>query len=545
MDPILHRPAPAAILMDSTAAPRSAPPVERASFPLRLACVDTGSNAIRFLACEFRDTTRYRVLHSERVPVRLGHQVFLNGRLAAETMDAAVQAFRSFRERMDELGIQHHRAVATSAVREARNGIMLVERIARETGIRLELITGSEEARLVHLAVGSRIPLSGGQWILADLGGGSVEVSLVDDSGMLWMESHTMGSVRLLEELSQADQNPGQFSRLLEEYVGILRIPAPARYWEPSGFIATGGNIESLAGLAAAQPDEQGVSTLPVGDLRRAIQVLASLSFRDRMERLGLREDRADVILPAGMVYLRLAELCGARTILVPHVGVKEGILLDLVQDLTAHESHEARQEAQLTQAAVALGRRYMFDEPHGLHVATLALSLFDQLRDLHGLGAQDRLLLRAAAILHDVGTFVALKKHHKHSLYIISRSELPGLSAEEMLVVANVARYHRKSGPAPHHHEYMRLPPTARVRVDQMAALLRLADALDQQRRQAVTGVRTSVRGLELHLTLEGRGDLMLERWAVTRRRSLFEEIFGLRIVVSGHSAGDGAGPE
>ena len=259
-------------------------------------------------------------------PVRLGHQVFVNGRLAAETMDAAVKAFVSFRDQMDALEIRHLRAVATSAVREARNGALLVERIHRDSGIRLEIITGSEEARLVHLAVGSRIDLTGGQWIMADLGGGSVEVSLVDDSGMLWTESHTMGSVRLLEELSSVDQNPGQFQRLLQEYVAVLRIPAPARYWEPSGFIATGGNIEALAKLTAAQPDDRGVSSVPIDDLQSAIELLSRLSYRDRMERLDLREDRADVILPAGMVYLRLAELCGAKTILVPHVGVKEGI---------------------------------------------------------------------------------------------------------------------------------------------------------------------------------------------------------------------------
>ena len=503
------------------------------SFPLRVAAVDTGSNAIRFLAMEFRDANRAEILASERVPVRLGHQVFLSGRLAAETMDAAVRAFASFREQIDALGIQHVRAVATSAVREARNGPLLVERIHRDAGIRLEIITGSEEARLVHLAVGSRISLSGGQWILADLGGGSVEVSLVDDSGMLWAESHTMGSVRLLEELSSADQNPGQFQRLLQEYVALLRIPAPARYWEPAGFIATGGNIEALAKLAAAQPDERGVSTVPIADLKAAIEILSRLSYRERMERLDLREDRADVILPAGLVYLRLAELCGARSILVPHVGVKEGILLDLVHDLTAHESHEEKQEGQLSQAAVALGRRYMFDEAHGQHVAKLALSLFDQLQDLHGLDSHDRLLLKVAAILHDCGTFISFKKHHKHSLYIISRSELPGLYTEDMLVAGNVARYHRKSSPAPHHHDYMRLPQTARVRVDQMAALLRLADALDRQRRQGVGDVKATAHGLELRLHTSGDGDLLLERWAVTQRKNLFEEIFGLKVVV------------
>jgi exopolyphosphatase / guanosine-5'-triphosphate,3'-diphosphate pyrophosphatase len=263
-----------------------------------VAAVDTGSNAIRFLAARFVAPGRFLEMESERVPVRLGHQVFLRGRMASTAMDAAVQAFVHFRERMDALGIEHYRAVATSAVREARNGPLLTERIQRESGIRLEVITGGEEARLVHAAVGSRIDLTGGKWVMVDLGGGSVEISLVDDAGMLWSESHTMGSVRLLEEVSEGADDPGRLQRLLEEYVSILRIPAPAQYWAPSGFIATGGNIEALARLAAAHPDDAGVSRLPVRDLEAAIQLLTRLSYRERMAQLNLRDDRADVILP-------------------------------------------------------------------------------------------------------------------------------------------------------------------------------------------------------------------------------------------------------
>jgi len=504
-----------------------------ATFPLRLACVDTGSNAIRFMAAEFREADRFTELEYERVPVRLGHQVFLRGRLAPRTMDAAIAAFVSFRQHLETLDIPHHRAVATSAVREARNGDLLVERIHRESGIRLEVITGAEEARLVHRAVASRIDLSGGKWVLVDLGGGSVEVSLVDDAGMLWSESHTMGSVRLLEELSEAAKEPGRFRQLLDEYVSVLRIPSPAQYWAPSGFIATGGNIESLAKLAAAPTDPAGVSHLPVDDLEALIQLLTRLSYRERMDQLDLRSDRADVILPAATVYLRLAREAGVSHILVPHVGVKEGLLLDLAHTLTSSDQGRGSLEAQLSQSAISLGRRFMFDEAHGVHVGHLAVRLYDLLSELHGLGARDRQLLLAAAILHDIGTFISFKKHHKHSLYLIYRSELPGLTPTENLVVANVARYHRKSHPQPHHSEYMKLPAEDRVRVDQLGAILRVADALDRQHRQLVAEIEMEVRGLELRLTLHGEGDLLLERWALSRKKGLFEETFGYQVSV------------
>ncbi len=515
--------------VDST--PTSANP--QVEYPQLIGCVDTGSNAIRFLVAEFHSPTRFTSVVYERIPIRLGHQVFLNGRLALDTMDATVAAFARFRATLDELGVKRFRAVATSAVRESQNGAVLVGRIQREAGIDLEVISGSEEARLVHTAVAQKIDLSDGQWILCDVGGGSVEVSLVDDVGMLWAESHTMGSVRLLEVLSGAQDDPGRFQRLLTEYISVLSLPSPATYLTPRGFIATGGNIEALADLTASTPDEDGVARLAVDDLRSAIETLSPLSYRDKVENFQLREDRADVILPAAMVYLRIAELAGATSIFVPHVGVKEGILLDLMDDLAAHRGYEERQMRQLTSAAVVLGRRFLFDERHGLQVARLASTLFDQLSGLHGLGFTDRMILQAAAILHDVGLFISYKRHHKHSLYILLQSELPGLSELDMLLMANVARYHRKAGPTPHHEDYMRLPPAERMRVDQLAGILRLADALDRQHLAKVTEVQAEVRAMELVLDIKGEGDLLLERWAIARKKSVFEETFGLRVRV------------
>jgi exopolyphosphatase / guanosine-5'-triphosphate,3'-diphosphate pyrophosphatase len=503
-------------------------------FPFRVGCVDAGSNAIRFLAAEFTSPREFETLAYERVPVRLGHQVFLTGRLAAHAMDGAVEAFSSFREQMKDLNLQSFRAVATSAVREAKNGMELVERLREDVGIELEMISGSEEARLVHLAVASRVELTRGQWILADLGGGSVEVSLVDDMGMLWSESHTMGSVRLLEELSEAQADPKGFRALLADYVSALRIPAPAQYWSPAGFVATGGNIEALASLAVSPRNAGGVARLPVPDLGAAIDLLSRLSYAERISQLGLKEDRADVILPAAMVYFHLARLAKADAILVPGVGVKEGILLDLVDEALSVSGHELRQEHQLTKAAISLGRRFMFDEAHGLHVARLALSLFDQLQSHHHLGKADRRLLLAASILHDIGGFISHKRHHKHSLYVISNSELPGLSPMEMLMVANIARYHRKNIPRDRHPDFIRLSEKDRARTIALAGILRVADALDRAHLQHVKSVEVSMAAGVVNLNVQGAGDLLLERWALEGKKDLFERAFRRTIVVA-----------
>jgi len=510
--------------------PRGAPVGLDIEFPVRVACVDMGSNAIRFLAAEFTSENEYLALDGERAPVRLGHGVYLSGRLDPAAMDAAIAALAGFRNKMDALGIGDYRAVATSAVRESSNREEFIARILDETGLRIEAISGSEEARLVHLAVARRVPLGNRMWLLADLGGGSVEVSLVDQHGTYWSESHTMGSVRLLEELTEAGTDPGRFQRLLAEYISVLKVPDMPEERQLAGYVATGGNIETLAKLGGF-PDELSVSHLPVESLRTIIEQLARLSYRERVDQLGLREDRADVILPAAMVYERLADLAGTDEILVPHVGIKEGVLYDLVSELVGHRDHEDRQEREVLASALSAGRKYHFDSDHAMLVSKLSLRLFDQLRSLHGLGAADRRILQAAALLHDIGQFVSFKGHHKHSQYLISHTELPNFSDHEMQLVANVARYHRKAHPAEHHPDFTALDENDRIRVTRLAALLRVADALDREHVQRVTDLTAKLGENELTLWLDGTGGLLLEGWSLKKKANLFHRLFGRKV--------------
>lgn len=511
----------------------SAPAPSRVSpFPLRIAAIDVGSNALRLSVAEFADATHYTVLEEERCPVRLGHQVFRTGRLDPAAQNEAIEALRFFATRLQAHEVARSRAVATSAVRESADGERFVQRVRKRTGVRLEVITGTEEARLIHLAVADRVPLADGRWMLMDLGGGSVEVSLVDAGGILWSESHTMGSVRLLEELADADDPPARVRQLLADYTSTLRVRHAVGSEPVRGLIATGGNIESLARMAGSEdPANPGIRVLPVMRLEEVIAQIAGLSVRERIEQLGLREDRADVILPAALVYERVAKLAGVREIHVPNIGLREGVLLDLADDAATHLSHEDRQQASAIAGALELGRRYEFDEPHAVQVARLAGSLFDGLRELHRLGADDRRILLAAAILHDIGQFVSNRKHHKHSQYLISHAELPGFSPREIEMVANTARYHRRRAPSPHHELYMRLAPGERKRVSRLAALLRLADALDREHQSRVRELRPELRKRKLVLHVDGDGDLLLERWAVAKKGDLFTELFGREV--------------
>jgi exopolyphosphatase/guanosine-5'-triphosphate,3'-diphosphate pyrophosphatase len=249
------------------------------------------------------------------------------------------------------------------------------------------------------------------------------------------------------------------------------------------------------------------------------------------MERFALRADRADVIVPAALLYERVAVLAGVDEILVPHVGVKEGLLLDLVEDLAGPGAHATRLERQAFDGALALGRRFRFDEPHARHVSRIALSLFDQLAELHGLGEADRRILLVAAALHDVGQFISYRRHHKHSLYLIQNSDIPTIASDERALVALVARYHRRAEPRGEHYLYQDLKATARLRVRKLAAILRIADALDREHLQRVVTVRVRQHGAELLLDVEGHGDLLLEQWALRRKARMFNAVFETQI--------------
>ena len=505
---------------------------------MRVASIDVGTNAIRFLAAEFEDDASYRVIEETRLPLRMGHGVFNGDGIEPEMAAAAAEGLAQFSLRMKELSIARYRAVATSAVRESANRRAFLRRVRARAGLRLEVISGSEEIRLVHAAVRRRLSMGPQPWVLVELGGGSVEIALANDTRVIWCETHAMGAVRLLELFSKSAEEPRGFSRLVEEYVATIRLPTRLMEGKATGFIATGGNIEALVRVKSGGEPGDGLARLTRQDLHELTRTLSRMSVEERMRQYQLRPDRADVIVPAAIVYEHLADLVGADSIYVPGGGIREGIVFELMERLTARQ--DVRERNAVDDAAT-LGRKYNLDEVHARHVAHLASLLFDQLRDLHGLGVRDRRLLAAAAVLHDVGDYVSFKGHHKHSQYLISRSELPGFTPTEMYLIGNIARYHRKGPPSILHQDFAMLSPVDRDKVRMLAALLRVADALDKEHRQKIRDLQVSVKEREVRIRAAGADEVLLEQWALRKKDDLFRDVFGKDVTLA--TAGEDAG--
>jgi exopolyphosphatase / guanosine-5'-triphosphate,3'-diphosphate pyrophosphatase len=497
-----------------------------------LAAIDVGSNALRLIIGSVDAAKNFTPVDNLREPVRLGADVFSNGGLISDsTIDQAAAAFKRFKEAMDQRGVVFSRAVGTSALRDAVNRDKFLDRIEQQSGIQLEVISAEEEARLLHLAVSKKINLKNRTAMLIDIGGGSTEVTLVVDGAIFSTESYKLGAVRLLHVLDERKAGARRFVQLVQEYVQATRqrLKREIGSKKIDLFVATGGNVETLGSLRKELLRGEKDTSIDVDELDSLVRKLQALSYEERIQQLRLRPDRADVIVPASIILQHIVQVAGVEEVLLPKVGLKDGLLWDLLldQDDEGHRAH--RDEA--VASALQVGRKFMFDEQHATAVAKFAVQLFDQTRALHNLGLDQRPLLEVAALLHDIGTFVSPNDHHKHSHYLILASPLIGLNQAQKAIVANVARYHRKSLPKPQHDTYRVLSSKERILVSKLAAILRIADAMDTEHASRVKSFSAEYKKPNLQFSLRGEGDLLLEKWAMIKKGEMFEEVFGVRV--------------
>lgn len=451
--------------------------------PVRVAAIDAGSNAIRLAIAEANTAADLAVIETERSAVRLGHRVFLKHRLDSRTISQAVDTFRRFRRLLDRFQVHSYRAVATSAVREARNRRILLGGIRRHAGLRLEVIGASEEARLVRHAVVKALEGHRSPRLIFDLGGGSLEISLLHATGVERTFALPLGTVRLMESQGIGDRISSRQQRLIHDHVLASLVSAwPDPPDMADGLVvACGGNAEALARLTGAAP-LHGVPVLQMGRLKRMLPEILQLDVRGRMKTFGVRRDRADVMVIAAIVFTTLAEWLHLRSALVPGVGVREGLLLDLAGSLFRRRETpaEARRAARLLADARKFAASLHCDMRRAEATRQLAASLFDQLAPVHGLPADLRVPLEAAATLHDIGRAVNPAGRQKHGEYLVRHGVLPGLAGPSRELVACLVRYQDTVEPALRHKLYASFSPLERRQLRILAGLLRIAVALN-----------------------------------------------------------------
>lgn len=496
---------------------------------IHIAAIDVGSNAMR-LGIAVQDEKRLpQLILRHREPVRLGHDAFTTGVLSEATCQDAIEAFHQFRRILDQHHVTRLRGTATSAMRDSRNGRDLVRRIEEETGIKLDVISGEEEARLVHYSIMHRADLSDKLALLIDIGGGSVEVTLCDDGEIIAAQSFKIGTVRLLEMLGEGDDFQALLSEYLDgarkklkELIGIRKVDVA---------IGTGGNVGALGELGVRLFNKSDATELSRKELKEIIRKLESLSFEQRMEELELRPDRADVILPAAMVIYEIMELGKTKCLQIPDASLLDGVMLDMVESESG-AMHSSRRN--LLAWARSLKKKYHVDQRYAKETSRLALQLFDHTTGrLHSWNNRDRLLLEIAARVHEIGMYVRIGGYHRHAAYLISASPLLGIRDDEKAVMAQIVRYQRKAAPDQDHADYARLSEVDQQKVLQLSAILRLAIALNKERRDRVQCLSIEHDEDVLALQISGAGDLLLERWAALKTDDYFHMAFGCHLKV------------
>ena len=503
------------------------------------AVIDIGSSAIRMVVAEVAATGAIRILDRADRPVPLGHDVFGSGTASRTTIGASLEALASFQELLRGWGIgsEETAVIATSALREAENRDTFVDRVALRTGLDVRVIDGVEENRLTYLsavhAIKAAIPgFARSNSLIMQIGTGSTEFMLLRRGRMAFVHSLKLGSARMEGMLRPVQSDPERLRRVLSETVAPTReaLSHEQPLQHIRRFVAAGGVIRLAASRSGRRIAEH-CSLIERPALQALIRRLQPLRVEELVQRLEIPYEDAEGILPDLIVYDLFLESTAAQQVIVPELSIREGVLLSAAFD---DERSRREFELQTIASALSVARKYHAEDPHVRHVTKLALRLFDLLTDDHGLGARERLLLHVAALLHEVGKLIKASGHHRHGAYIVANTEVFGIDEGDTAVVANVVRYHRRALPQMSHPMYAGLSRRQRLVVNKLAAILRVADALDVSHLGRIDRFDAERSTDLLRLKCGYHGDLSLERMALARKADLMEHVFGLRVELS-----------
>jgi exopolyphosphatase/guanosine-5'-triphosphate,3'-diphosphate pyrophosphatase len=516
--------------------PDPTPAPDPATAGTRIAAIDVGSNSIRLVVAEVLTSGGYRVLDEERENTRLAAALTKTGRLDPKAADSTVTVLRNFLSIAAGYGVNQVRAIGTSALRDAEDGPEFCDRVRKELKLSIEVISANEEARLAFLSVARAFDISGRRVAVADIGGGSTEIVLASSGLVDQVYETKLGAVRVAEECGVTGRSSEKRVQKLRDFIDrALKKEFRKPPFVPDMLFGTGGTFTALASIIMAR---QGLAGQPMwgfrvsrAQIRHLVADLANMSLERRCKVVGLSPQRADIIVAGLAIIERIMRKLGANVVQVHTRGVRDGLMLTMVQQLPTPPTvpTEDRRTA-IEEFAKSCG----VDLPHARQVARIAGSLWQQLATPLGLKLDDRELIESAALIANVGYLINFDGHHKHSYHLIVNSELPGFERRQLQILANVARYHRGTRPKKRHENFTDLSVEDQKRVCELAAILRLALALDRTHQQHVGEVRARVRDDVVRIVVQSEDEANVDLWAAERKVDLFEKVFGRRVCFS-----------
>lgn len=509
---------------------------ESADKPTRIAAIDIGSNSIRQIIADVSPNGSIRVIDELKAAPRLGAGVERTGRLGEVAMQNALAALGRMAALAKQLGAKRTEVIATSAVRAASNGQLFLDLVREETGLRVKIVNGEDEAALSFRSALAHFDLGAGRAAILDIGGGSLELALSADGLVERLISLPLGAIRMTEEFLAGGRRKG-LKRLRKHVRRELAEHLSSRPWGGGKIICSGGTATNLAGIYLARMGMESARTIhgtvvSRGDLEHIIEILYSMSASERQGVPGLTPARADIIVAGLAVVAEVVGRLEARELVVSAYGIREGVLLEAarITPIVA-DPGEARERSVLQ-----LAERSHYESPHSKHVQELALQLFDSFGSRLGCRPAERKLLADAALLHDIGYHINYDKHHKHSYHLVQHAELLGMTPADQIIVANVARYHRGSEPKRRHINFGSLDDEMRDTIIRLSAILRVADGFDRGHAGAVERIRVRWTRRALRLTAvpnRRAGSIRLDLWGATRKSRLLSRVAGAPVEI------------
>lgn len=515
-----------------------------------LAAIDIGSNSIKLVVLKAAASDSFTIIFKEKEAVRLGQETLRRKSLSPDAVKRATDSINRLRAIAENRGAEKIYAVATASIREAENAQEFIAHVLAKTGVKVEILSAIEEARLVGIAAWKDQILRERETfetlLNIDIGGGSTELSIVRDGAPEELFSMKIGAVGLTERFLRNEPLTVEEIRDLRKEIRFA-LERPARElaginWQLS--TATSGTALALSlalGAQSRQTDDDEKLPKILGEIHFEKLVtlnksLAKLSAINRTKTFNLTTQRAEIIIAGGQILEGVMESLGINTIRPCEFALREGVLIDVLREMEEESMPALPDElSPRLRGTIALGRRFDFEETHALQVARLAENLFDQLAPIFNLTRHERTLLSAAAILHDIGYHIAHSEHHKHSLYLIRYSELTGFTEAERLVIANVARYHRGALPKEKHADFMQLNDEEKQIVWKLGSILRIADALDRGYENAVQDIKVTKRETGVHIEMMSDDDCIAELQAANSNKAeMFEVGFSCKLSFS-----------
>lgn len=497
---------------------------------MNIAIVDVGSNNIKLEIFEVNTEGLSHLVFSEKFPARLGADVFLTRKLRSENVEVAIGALKEIRRITQEFKCKQTVALATAALRECDSDDF-IERARREAQINVTLISGLEEARLVYSGVRAHTSLGSRNFLVNDIGGGSTEILVCNDNDIHFVESLRLGTVRLREMFASEAKD---LVKLIDRYVqrSVEPFLSDISRFRPEAGLSTGGTartiLEILREMGVSLREELRLPVVEVRDFADVVDQLSQMSRKELARMKSIDEGRRDIILPGAALLLALLKHTRMTRFMVSPNGLRDGALADYVYN-KVNKNVYLRSQAQFREAGLAtIVDKYKMDRGHSQHVAALSAQLFDIFAEVHKLPTETRDLLKAAAMLHDIGKFIDYSQHHKHALYLLSNMSLPGYNNDERDIIAHTARYHRKSNPKASHIEFQRLSARKQDTIVKLSVLLRIADSLDRSYSSSITGLRgTKIDARTWRMGFDTNAESQMERWAFNRKKESFEKVF------------------